>query len=82
MYGIVTSRRASPDSAAGVIVLWTFVRSIARDSGVPTGKQEMAGDSDASKRFDLIQAGLDQINQGFTVIDKDLRLIGWNLAFF
>jgi signal transduction histidine kinase/CheY-like chemotaxis protein len=53
-----------------------------RDSGVPIEKQEIAEDSDTPKRFDLIQAGLDQINQGFTVIDKDLRLIGWNLAFF
>lgn len=59
-----------------------LVKSTMQDSGVPIEAQEIAGDSDPSKRFDLIQAGLDQINQGFTVIDKDLRLIGWNLAFF
>lgn len=38
--------------------------------------------SDVSSRFEFIQAGLDQINQGFTVIDSELRLIGWNLTFF
>lgn len=33
-------------------------------------------------RFTLIQAGLDRISQGFTVFDRDLRLIGWNRTFF
>src|SRR3990172_6164814 len=37
---------------------------------------------DLQRRFDLLQAGLDRINQGFTVFDADLRLVAWNLTFF
>ena len=44
-------------------------------------EEDRANDG-AFSRFALLQAGLDQISQGFTVIDAELRLIGWNLAFF
>ncbi len=30
----------------------------------------------------LVQAALDHIDQGFSVMDKDLRLVGWNARFF
>ena len=36
---------------------------------------------DAS-RGDLLQSGLDHINQGITVADSQLRLVGWNRRFF
>ena len=32
-------------------------------------------------RLGLIQAGLDMINQAFSIIDTDLRLVAWNRAF-
>jgi PAS domain S-box-containing protein len=37
---------------------------------------------DLQRRFELLQAGLDRINQGFTVFDSDLRLVAWNNTFF
>lgn len=37
---------------------------------------------DLQRRFELLQDGLDRINQGFTVFDADLHLVAWNLAFF
>lgn len=37
---------------------------------------------DLQRRFELLQAGLDRINQGFTVFDADLRLVAWNQTFF
>ena len=30
----------------------------------------------------LVQAALDHVDQGFTVFDSDLRLVGWNKRFF
>lgn len=39
-------------------------------------------DSSDRVRFTLIQAGLDRISQGFTVVDRELRLVGWNRTFF
>lgn len=38
--------------------------------------------ADAAGRLDLLQAGLDMINQGFTIIDSELRLVAWNRTFF
>ncbi len=32
-------------------------------------------------RHELLQAGLDRIDQGFTVIDGSLRIVAWNNAF-
>ena len=29
----------------------------------------------------LLQAGLDHIDQGISVFDRDLRLVGWNRRF-
>lgn len=37
--------------------------------------------SERIKRFELLQAGLDLIDQGFTLIDGELRLVAWNCAF-
>ena len=37
--------------------------------------------ADIVARLDLMQAGLDMVNQGFTIIDSDLRLVAWNRAF-
>jgi PAS domain S-box-containing protein len=37
---------------------------------------------DAARRLDVVQAGLDFVNQGFTIIDADLVLVAWNRAFF
>jgi PAS domain S-box-containing protein len=33
-------------------------------------------------QLDLMQAALDHINQGFTVFDRDLRLIAWNRGLY
>lgn len=33
------------------------------------------------RRFESLQAGLDLIDQGFTLIDADLQLLAWNEAF-
>ncbi len=38
--------------------------------------------ADAAGRLNLLQAGLDMINQGFTIIDSELRLVAWNRTFF
>ncbi|MFM2111796.1 MAG: hypothetical protein RLZZ271_456, partial [Pseudomonadota bacterium] len=35
----------------------------------------------AELRHQALQAGLDLIDQGFTLIDEDLRLVAWNQAF-
>lgn len=37
---------------------------------------------DLPRRFDLLQGGLDLIDQGLTVIDADLKLVAWNRRFF
>ncbi|MBI5900547.1 MAG: PAS-domain containing protein [Rhodocyclales bacterium] len=37
--------------------------------------------SDTAARFDLMQAALDMVSQGFTIIDADLRLVAWNRGF-
>lgn len=37
--------------------------------------------SDRMTRFELLQAGLDLIDQGFTLIDSELKLVAWNHAF-
>lgn len=37
--------------------------------------------SDRLKRHESLQAGLDLIDQGFTLIDSDLRFVAWNEAF-
>lgn len=37
---------------------------------------------DAAGRLTVLQAGLDRVNQGFTIIDAELRLVAWNRAFF
>ncbi len=34
-----------------------------------------------SRRNEALQAGLDLIDQGFTLIDENLRLVAWNKAF-
>ena len=38
--------------------------------------------TDAAGRLALLQAGLDLVNQGFTIIDAELRLVAWNRTFF
>lgn len=37
---------------------------------------------DERRRFELLQGGLDLIDQGLTVFDGDLTLVAWNLRFF
>jgi len=37
--------------------------------------------ADIAGRLGLMQAGLDLVNQGFTIIDTDLRLVAWNRTF-
>jgi signal transduction histidine kinase/CheY-like chemotaxis protein len=37
---------------------------------------------DLARRFDLLQGGLDLIDQGLTVIDAELKLVAWNRRFF
>jgi PAS domain S-box-containing protein len=37
--------------------------------------------ADMVGRLGLIQAGLDLVNQGFSIIDTDLRLVAWNRTF-
>ncbi|MDP3513001.1 MAG: PAS-domain containing protein [Sulfuritalea sp.] len=38
--------------------------------------------TDTAARLDLMQAALDRVNQGFTIIDAELRLVAWNRGFF
>lgn len=38
--------------------------------------------ADAVDRLDLLLAGLDLIDQGFTLFDSELRLVAWNRALF
>ena len=38
--------------------------------------------TDTAARLDLMQAALDRVNQGFTIIDSELRLVAWNRGFF
>ena len=42
----------------------------------------MADSRQDSQRLALLQAALDQIEQGFTVFDAELEMIGWNRRFF
>ena len=41
-------------------------------------RPEVSSDADS---YALLQAGLDHINQGFSVFDRRLRLVGWNRKF-
>ena len=36
---------------------------------------------DASPRYEMLQAGLDLLDQGLTVFDAELRLVAWNQPF-
>jgi PAS domain S-box-containing protein len=36
---------------------------------------------DTPQRYDMLQAGLDLLDQGITVFDANLRLVAWNLPF-
>ena len=36
---------------------------------------------DPARRHDALQSALDLIDQGFTLIDGDLRMVAWNQAF-
>ncbi len=36
---------------------------------------------DTSQRYDMLQAGLDLLDQGLTVFDGNLRLVAWNRPF-
>lgn len=36
---------------------------------------------DRFPHFEVLQAGLDLLDQGFTVFDRELRLVAWNRAF-
>ncbi|MFW2355758.1 PAS-domain containing protein [Hydrogenophaga sp.] len=45
-----------------------------------TSTDPCSGGVDA-RRKDSLQAGLDLIDQGFTLIDENLRLVAWNQAF-
>ncbi|MBZ0218500.1 MAG: PAS-domain containing protein, partial [Fimbriimonadaceae bacterium] len=42
----------------------------------------MSGKLPGIEQLRLMQAALDHISQGFSVMDKDLRLVGWNKRFF
>src|SRR2546423_12408201 len=46
------------------------------------GMSAQPGLIDPQRRFELLQAGLDLINQGLSVADSDMRLVAWNRAFF
>nr|MBL8411141.1 PAS-domain containing protein [Dechloromonas sp.] len=37
--------------------------------------------SDAGQRYEMLQAGLDLLDQGITVFDADLKLVAWNEPF-
>ena len=37
--------------------------------------------TDSLKRYQSLQAGLDLIDQGFTLIDENLRMVAWNVPF-
>ncbi|MGQ0652453.1 MAG: PAS-domain containing protein [Betaproteobacteria bacterium] len=39
-------------------------------------------DAGAASRLELLLAGLDLIDQGFTLFDSDLHLVAWNRVFF
>src|SRR5574343_916637 len=40
-----------------------------------------AAPTSPSQRFEMLQAGLDLLDQGITVFDGDLRLVAWNRTF-
>jgi PAS domain S-box-containing protein len=40
-----------------------------------------AASADINRRFELLRAGLDLINQGISLFDADLRLVMWNKPF-
>lgn len=42
----------------------------------------MSGKLPGIAQLKLMQAALDHISEGFSVMDKDLRLVGWNKRFF
>ncbi len=42
----------------------------------------MSQSSPEKAQLSLLQAALDHINQGFTVFDEELKLVGWNRRFF
>ncbi|WP_349358308.1 PAS-domain containing protein [Stappia sp.] len=44
--------------------------------------REPAGADVSRDRLDLLQAALDHINQGFSVFDANLELVGWNRRLF
>ena len=44
-------------------------------------RTDLRGDEADARRNDSLQAGLDLIDQGFTLIDENLRLVAWNQAF-
>jgi PAS domain S-box-containing protein len=45
-------------------------------------RTDTASPADAVGRLEVVQAGLDLVNQGFTIIDTRLLLVAWNRAFF
>jgi signal transduction histidine kinase/CheY-like chemotaxis protein len=53
----------------------TLVTSVSSEPVLPNEPDEL-------RRFELLQAGLDLINQGLTVFDGNLRLVAWNQRFF
>ena len=46
------------------------------------GKAAHSDMPDELRRFELLQGGLDLIDQGLTVFDGSLRLVAWNQRFF
>lgn len=36
---------------------------------------------DLAERYDMLQAGLDLLDQGITVFDAELKLVAWNRPF-
>ncbi len=43
--------------------------------------QDRAAWNGEQQRYDMLEAGLDLLDQGFSIFDADLKLVAWNRAF-
>ncbi len=50
-------------------------------SSAPSVRQPAAPSDDSFRRYESLRAALDLIDQGFTLIDSNLRFVAWNKTF-
>ena len=44
-------------------------------------EQQWPANAGEQQRYDMLRAGLDELDQGFSIFDADLRLVAWNRSF-